>query len=732
MNEENETMEDQAVAEESGPGKVEVLVKRLSGGLDDLASLYDLAGIQGRRVDAENLRLAWWEGQTPDGKKHPEKRPKGKVFPFEGSSDARIMLVDEVVTEKAALYALAFWSAEIQTQAFNVDDLGESTRVTALLKWIRDKSQRARLSSEILYLGNIVEGDDPGVAGVCVSWEKEISIERVTVTREMLEGLIMKLKGQPAVAPGGGEELGESIEGLEPGEADDEIMEDLVIPALLQAYDHLTEESARAALKEIREDGEADLALPVVKRNYPKIKVYRLWDDLWVDPYVDCFEEAPYVFLRERLFEYELRQRVVSQGWDEDWVDELIENGAGKFREFGTESEGLSDRAERLRTCGEKRKIFEVWRCWEKRAEFYTGLPEVWETVWSPEVKGKVALEEPQPYLHGEYRFTLVRREKIDSGMVETRGAPHIIGTHQAEIKTLRDTRNDYAQLMTIPPYKRKKRAGAVSFVLNPGGELAVERSDDFEWLTPPNAVGLHTSDRLENVVRSDVDRVMGRPTPAGSPRAATLEQVSVDHFLSSLCPVFTQAAQLCIQYFEPDELADIVGEMAEGERLEPKGLIDLAITFDTRNLDMEFLQKKMGLIRDFVLSLDTQGLLDRTIVKALMRMIDPALADRYVQSSQSVTEREVDDAMSNLAMMLVGLEPRMHEGGKNFGLQLQTIQQAIQSSPKVMETIQGDPDGVGKVIQNHLQQLQFQVQQEENKVIGRRGAQAVTAGPAN
>jgi hypothetical protein len=62
--------------------------------------------------DNENTRFTRWPGQYPDGKKHDS----GSVpaFPFDGASDTRIPLADDIINENVGVCVVAFWRAMVK------------------------------------------------------------------------------------------------------------------------------------------------------------------------------------------------------------------------------------------------------------------------------------------------------------------------------------------------------------------------------------------------------------------------------------------------------------------------------------------------------------------------------------------------------------------------------------------------------------------------------------------
>jgi hypothetical protein len=83
----------------------------------------------------------------------------------------------------------------------------------------------------------------------------------------------------------------------------------------------------------------------------------------------------------------------------------------------------------------------------------------------------------------------------------------------------------------------------------------------------------------------------------------------------------------------------------------------------------------------------------------------------------------EVEDEQTAFAKIAAGTEPPLKEGGQNAQIRLQTLQQIIQSNPAVMQRYQSD-EIFKRMIDARMQAFNFQLQQQQNAIIGRVGTQ--------
>src|SRR5688572_14697698 len=90
-------------------------------------------GISTRITSIENVRYCRWDGQSDDGKKwQANLSDKKKVFPWDGASDSRVFLADEVINSQVDLLQTSFWRAQSRVAPTEVTDLDSSATITTL------------------------------------------------------------------------------------------------------------------------------------------------------------------------------------------------------------------------------------------------------------------------------------------------------------------------------------------------------------------------------------------------------------------------------------------------------------------------------------------------------------------------------------------------------------------------------------------------------------------------
>lgn len=702
MNTEDTVGIDEVVEESLGDELVTVLIEEL-----DLA-MHSVADISSRQASAQDTRFCVWPGQSEDGRKHKEDLGVD-AFPFEGASDRRVMLVDALINEDVEILTAAFWGAKLKAVPTSFARLGDAALVNVLLEWVRSTGMRQQLIDEVELLAQYMNGDDPGAAVLGVFWEESHRTRRVEVSLLELESVgvpaamlerenVNRVDQLFAVARGLARQRGMRVDRG-------------AIEAALEAFD--ADEFAQSL----------ELPLRVVKGR-PAVRAYRLGSDIFMDFSEDDLQDCRAIFTRERLNPTQLRARVDEEGWDEEWVDLLLETAPRELHNDALEVEDDVSDSSRETEAAQWREVWTVLR-WVMPED--SGAPEVWKTVFSPKVAERVALDEPLGYSHGMYPFWLFLRERVSRGMLSSRGISRIATSHQTDIKSNQDSRNNALQLSVAPPFTRKVVRGGVMLGLAPFKEVRVRHKDDFNWLTPPPFPS--AAMKMEEATRMEVDDYFGRVRPDGSPtRSMVKQQRMVDRWLGRWSGVFGQIMSLVQQYMDASELAAIlsVETRQEVRDVDLSGEYTLNLSFDVRDLDMEFLDKKLTLLTK-VVGFDTQGIVDMTLVKELIHAVDPFLARERVRDVGNVTEQEQQDERMNVVLMSAGIEPPMREKGQNHALRLQTIQETIQASPKLAEQFESDEDFRARV-ENRLKHLDFVSKQGQRAAAGAVGAKPVDA----
>jgi hypothetical protein len=113
-------------------------------------------------------RFALWSGQSADGKKHSREGSKIDPTPWDGASDLRVYLVDNIINKKVAMMCMALRKANLIAKPVEGNDIKRAKVVSNFLRWLlRTKVPGLKREEELLtnYL------NEKGIAITGQFWE---------------------------------------------------------------------------------------------------------------------------------------------------------------------------------------------------------------------------------------------------------------------------------------------------------------------------------------------------------------------------------------------------------------------------------------------------------------------------------------------------------------------------------------------------------------------------------
>jgi hypothetical protein len=659
-------------------------------------------GIGSRVERIENTRYCRWPGQTSDGKKWNDASNAQKpAFPWDGASDTRIPLADEVVNGLVDLCSTSFWRSMLRVVPSNVTTVDQAATAHNLMDWAVNSKMYSDLTREVELLAQYVW--TYGWAGVHISWQQEMGQKEQYLTMDQIVAL--------AAQSPQGSVLSDLPNLIANPEADDQSAE-----LLMAAFPNLKKRRAIKAIKELREEGECDFPVPTMVSNKPYIAALAPWDELAFPPETTDIQSARVVFRRHYMTSIEIMQKVETDDWDEEWAQEAI-NTMGKFSNYAdyTYTIGLPKNA-----FLDRENLIEVVYAYQKAVDS-DGIPGVYYTVFCPQVGGKWGYFELLDYAHGQYPFVCWRSELIHRKMVESRGVPEVCATWQHEIKAQRDSVFDYTSLATLPPIEVPKTRGG-NLKIGPAIQIPVLRRGEIGFMQPP-AREPGVAFTLINEVMAQTDRYFGRPTEKVPPAVTQMrQQRTINNWLHGWTEAFRQVFSLTLQYMGPMEVQRITGSQIQiGEDVQD---FDVTLKFDVREMSTDLVSEKLKAISTLILPLDTAGVIDRAkLISVALRAIDPMLATELVMQTGPASQKMFKETNDEVALMSLGNPPSLRENDPTASMRLQFTQQVLQSNPKYQAQLQQDPLFQAN-LQKYLENLQFSVQQQQNAVTGRLGVQ--------
>lgn len=659
-------------------------------------------GIGSRLTTIENTRYCRWVGQSEDGKKWNQNNPNKPAFPWDGASDTRIPLADDVCNSMVDLYSTAFWRSMVRVSPVNVRNVDTAVAAHSLMDWTMNQKLYTSLTREVELLAQYEW--TYGWAGVHISWQQEIGQKE----QELKVEQIMELAANSPQ----GSILAELPNLLANEEATDQVAE-----LLMAAFPNLKKQKALKCVRELREEGECEFPVPTLVKDGPSIAALCPWDELAFPPETTDIQSARVIFRRAYMTEIEVRQKVETDEWDAEWAEQAI-SAMGKFSNYSdyTYSMGLTNNA-----LLDRSNLIEVVYCYQKSVN-EENVPGVYCTVICPQVGGKWGKFELIDYEHGLYPFVVWRTEMIHRKIAESRGAPEICHTWQNEVKAQRDSIFDYTALCTLPPIQVPKTRGG-NLKLGPAVQIPVLRPGEISFMTPP-AREPSVAFNLIAEIEAQVDKYFGRPTEKVAPAITQMRQQRlVNNWLHGWTEVFRQVLSLTIQYIGAEEVMRITGLNVplSTNTLE----MDVSLKFDVRELSSDLVTEKLKAVSTLVLPLDSAGVIDRAkLVGLALRAVDPTLANELIMQTGPASQKMFDETNDELALISLGNPPKLRENDPTAAIRLQFAQQIIQSNPKYIEQAQADQLFQAN-LQKYVQNLQFSVQQQQNAVTGRLGVQA-------
>lgn len=718
------------------------VIKELIGNLE--LAITQASAFMRRMEKNDRVRSCSWDGQSDDGRKHSEDLDD-EAMPWEGASDQRIQLARMLIREDKLVCAAAMMGGRLQAVPIDLDgDPAAASAQAPLLKWLASGRMGREMRNQIDHLL-----DWRGTFGhsvMAVEWHQQRQLKEETLTRDELLQLAVDAnlaaaglpdaqameEGDAAgqMAPEAANAAGAIIQGTE-----SELMAALLDPEktdlLVSLIDALLNPEGQTVLSVPA--GEIRRVVTALQRGEPGV-YYRPWlcenRPKWTAllPFVDVFypttttdlADAEWIARVHWLSESRLRDRAALEGWDGDWLAAVLKQPGQAFGQFTGRHKwaltgGGAQRDSLLNNKDDTIKQFQIVELFQK-ATAQIGVPCIYRTVLHPAVSGSCAIHEPRASMNGRYDFVDFRREREDSKyLLDCTGIPEDVMTHQNAIKAQHDARTNRTDLELMPPATVPMNRAGASFQLGPMAQIPVRRSGTISYMSPPPmSVDSLAISKAEMEL---VDATYGRFSPSVPPALQQLHKSKLaGDFLTDVSAVYQLTFQACLEYYDDATWQKITGQPKPAPDPWQQ---DIAITFDVRNLDVDWLRQIMELYTQFVVPNDYEGVIDRAgFVEYLFNAISPQVAARVIKPKDSAMMDETEDELSQLAIIMAGEEPPQKQG-QNYGLRLQVLERALQRSQEINRKV-GDVPQIAEVLNARMEFFRNQLGQQQNAIIGR------------
>ena len=639
-------------------------------------------------------RRNFWPGKSKDLRKHG-----ADAFPWEGASDMEAHTIDERITRLVSLFMSSLNRSNVRAFPVESGDLARSKVVSSFLKWMTNSGYIPRFKQEMELGANYLL--ERGLLITYVGWQRE--------DRTFLQKLSLEQIGQinPELA----------------GMIVDEAEQDMVISQLQQAFEGVTLKRAKKALKSLRKTGFAEL--PIVRRQIdaPNIKTLAPDGDFFFPSYVTDPQRAPYCFWRTYYTAQELENKVITDEWDEDFVDHVIENYRGvQVDSIEREQEGrvsISDTDDIY----EADELIEIVHGYQRLIDPEDGSEGIYETVFHKQYSEGYAKFE---LLNGyeDYPVVVTKFSEDSKRLYDTVSVPALLRGIQQQVKIERDSRIDRASISTLPPLMHP--VGQAPTDWGPGRFIPYRRRDELHFADTPDMDNVEASIEIEKTLQDQADRIMG--LDEGTQISSVRKQFLVDKFLQHSAEVLRMAFR-CFQRFGPDSIffrVTGVPDPQEFDKGDPDENFDIIVSYDVLNTDPDSQENRLKQMVQLV-SLDRNGRINAdNLLDALAGSIDPVLADSVLQPTEVAQDQVLKDVTDDLTKIHAGIEmPARPNGGQ---IAMQIIQQYTQQ-PDIAQRLQTD-QGFAQRLQKYTAQYEFaQAQQVNATQYGQYGTSAAAVG---
>jgi len=650
-----------------------------------------------------DVRFARWRGQSRDFRKR-----QADAFPWKGASDIQEFAVDELCNEDTALLMTALWESDISALAHKPESAEDAYLAAQFMRW--QMTQMTELDDEAELAANtMLQG---GMFAVGVFWREETELEERDITLEQL------------------------------AQFDNELFilvtdintDDRAVDKFQLMFPRVSKAELNRAVRELREENETTLRIPVVVKSRAEIRTYIMGDDLLMPSETMDTDKLARFYTIDWLEPAEIRQRVIDDDWDKKWADRVIELGRG----INTDRFVNDHRAHRLErrfgfgTLDQKIKVVTAYQ----RLSNDKGIPGWYFTIFSPTItndkngKEMVAKNELLNYKPSRHPLIIRPLERVGRRVLDSRGYGETGKSMQNQLKLEKDARIDNSSISTLPAMEYL--AGRKPPDYGPGRKVPVRRRGEIGFVeTPPTTA---KSVEVENSIREDFRRRYGRPTNDGDPtRINAMNRRLVRRWLNNWQLIFNHVWQLFAQFGSETTYFQVLGPTAQKgmQSFKNKGeIFDFALRFDERKLDNDALLAKYKLLGEIAGQFDRNGEVNTSqFLRDVFSAIDPQIGERVLQPPEQAQQNEIADEMKMLTQIWSGMDVDLPETNINAQLRLQLMDAWMQGSPDIpaidVQNRLRDDQAFQARVQKHRQKLEFIIVQQQNAVTGRQGAPA-------
>lgn len=659
-------------------------------------------------------RYAIWGGQSADGKKHA-RGPNGQIdaVPWDGASDLRVYLVDNLINDKVAMMLEAINKASLVAQPVEGNDIKRAKQVSTFMKWMI-KTQMPDFEREMELGAQYLQ--EKGAFLMGQFWETSQEKILTTIRLSDLQAQFQDIDLQQL---------------LDSGDVDD------YLKSIFEEIYGVTRAKAAKMLRELARNGITTAAIVGKERNYPVMRALSLDTDAFIPPDTTDIEAATEIHLVKYYSPEKLRSMVNTDGWDKNWVENAIATAKGKML-ASTPQEFMQPMSRSFVYTQQRftNKIGVVWTY--QRLSDEDGVPGVYLTVFSPDIPptpGGVGADMVKYGAHkgyaksglygdtdGRYPFILYRREYLSRKLHDSRGLPEPLKPLQDTIKAHKDARIDTASYNIMPTIFYP--IGRPLLKWGAGARVPERRPNEYHY-GEPIPFDQTTEASLATLVNDARDYAGFAPSDSDEPINPTKNQAELNKLFGSLAASLHQIWNLFKKYGNEVTYYRVVGIQSEESTRFERGPEDEDFYFqmvhDLRSSDPEYQAKKIDRILQLAQAADRNGAVDWTeMLQVGMDSEDPSIAARVLRPAEAGAEAIINEVQNDLTKIWSGIAVNVRPNTPP-GIAKQTLQNWAQSRD-VIARYEND-EAFKERVDVYAQQVQMLEDQQNNKQVGRLGA---------
>lgn len=640
--------------------------------------------------EARDIRRNNWPGKSKNGRKEDPDS-----FPWQGASDLEANLVSPLIDGDIAVLKSAINKGNLIAAPTESGDISSASTVTQFMRWRLSTMEELQRESSVA-ANYLLE---TGICFLGVHFRQEVTRVLRPITLE---------------------EIANNSPELATAIADDE-MKESALELFQGTFPTLSKKRLNKMLRELRKNGSTEIPVDKTIVSRPGIRAYELGRDLIVDSNIMDLESARAIYCVHYFTPEQLRAKVQTDGFDEDFVDEVIENLTGSFDNSydGFSEASLTGQNEAPNHYDGLIRLVTAYR----REVDEDGVPICCVTTFSEQAEG-YAKKYIMSVDGGRYPFVAITREQLSRRLLDSRGYPELLRSYQISCKSEMDARRDAASLSTCPPLeymvgRRPERIGA-------GSQIPVRRRGEIGYMETPRP---HPASMdVEMQIRALANKLTGRATSEeDAVEANIVRQNLVNNWLHGFSQVLKKMWSFDREYNA--EVFFRVTNNAQGMNLvmdEAAPIYDFTLTFNAINNDEDKVIEKLTAVGQIMSQYDRQGQARYDVfLRTFLDAIDPNLASQLIMPAEEATTKEIIETSNDLAKIASGQVVNAPEGA-NGQLRLQVIQQYLQGTEQipgtdVQQRLEQDENFRARM-ETYSGQLQHQLQQQQNALTGQLG----------